>query len=145
MNRINLICLGVNDMEKSLSFYKSIGFKTYEQDKNPVIVFFDNMGTKLELYSLEGLAKDINEEAPPEISKGKFGGITLAINMKSEKEVDDFMELVLKNGGRIVKKPQIVFWGGYCGYFQDIDGYYWEVAYSKDWQFDEKDMLIIKP
>jgi predicted lactoylglutathione lyase len=132
-------------MEKSLAFYKSIGFKTYEQNRQPAVVFFDNQGSKLELYPLDKLAEDIDPQCPPEISQGKFSGITLAINMKSKKEVDDFMNLVVKNGGKTAKKPQPVFWGGYSGYFQDIDGYYWEVAYGKNWKFDENDMLVIEP
>ncbi len=143
MNRINLVCLGVRNMEKSLMFYKNIGFKTYEKSNNPPIVFFDNQGTKLELYPLDGLAKDINEKNPPEINSGGFCGITLAINMKSKDEVDQFMEIVSANGGIIAKKPEKVFWGGYSGYFQDPDGYYWEVAYSADWKFDQNDMLVI--
>ncbi|MDR1029847.1 MAG: VOC family protein [Treponema sp.] len=145
MNRINVIALGVKDLEKSLGFYKGIGFKTYEQNSRPAVVFFDNQGTKLELYPLDKLAEDINPRCPPEISPGKFSGITLAITMKSEQEVDDFMNMVVKNGGVVVKKPQLVFWGGYSGYFQDIDGYYWEVAYSKHWKFDENNMLVIEP
>jgi predicted lactoylglutathione lyase len=144
MNRINLICLGVNDIEKSLSFYKGIGFRTYEKDNCPAIVFFDNQGTKLELYPLKGLAEDINSDNPPKISKGMFSGMTLAINLKSEKEVDDFMELVIQHGGKMAKKPQKnPLWNGYSGYFQDIDGYYWEIAYGENWQFDENNMLII--
>jgi uncharacterized protein len=46
-------------------------------------------------------------------------------------------------GGKIVKAPQKVFWGGYSGYFSDPDGYHWEVAYAESWNFDENDMLII--
>jgi catechol 2,3-dioxygenase-like lactoylglutathione lyase family enzyme len=45
MNRINLICLGVKDMEKSLAFYKNIGFQTHEKKDNPPVVFFNNQGT----------------------------------------------------------------------------------------------------
>ncbi len=144
MNRINLICLGVRDMVKSLEFYKNIGFQTYEKESSPAVVFFDNRGTKLELYPIDGLAKDINAANPPHISTGCFGGITLAINMKSENEVDTFMDTVFKYGGTIAKKPEKVFWGGYSGYFQDLDGYYWEVAYASSWQFDKNDMLIIE-
>lgn len=144
MNRLNLVCLGVRDMERSLAFYKSIGFKTYETSNKPPIVFFDNQGSKLELYPVDGLARDINEENPPAVSSGGFCGITLACNMKSEQEVNDFMALVGKNGGVIAKVPQKVFWGGYSGYFRDPDGYYWEVAYSADWKFDENDMLVIR-
>lgn len=143
MNRINLICLGVRNMEKSLQFYKDIGFKTYAKENNPQIVFFDNQGTKLELYPLDSLAKDINEKNPPPLNTGGFCGITLAINLKSTAEVDQFMAAVAAAGGIIAKKPVKVFWGGYSGYFQDPDGYYWEVAYSADWQFDHNGMLVI--
>ncbi|MGI6152481.1 MAG: VOC family protein [Christensenellaceae bacterium] len=143
MNRINIICLGVRDMAKSLRFYKDIGFRTYEKKDNPPVVFFDTQGTKLELFPIEQLAKDIDANSPPEISKSGFGGITLAINLKSENEVDSFMETVLKSGGVLAKKPEKVFWGGYSGYFRDPDGYYWEVAYAGSWQFDDNDMLVI--
>lgn len=144
MNRINLICLGVRDMARSLAFYRAIGFKTYEKNDAPPIVFFDTQGSKLELFPLEFLAQDINEEHPPALSSGGFNGITLAINMKSKEEVDQFFALVEAQGGEIVKPPEKpATWDGYSGYFRDPDGYYWEVAYGKNWTFDENDMLII--
>lgn len=144
MNRINLICLGVRDIKKSLDFYRNIGFKTYEKADAPPIVFFDNQGSKLELYPLETLTKDINAETPPPLSQGGFCGITLACNMKSKEEVDAAMERVQQHGGTVAKVPQDVFWGGYSGYFQDPDGYYWEMAYAASWKFDANDMLIIE-
>ena len=131
-------------MATSLAFYKNIGFQTYETSDNPSIVFFDSQGTKLELYPLDLLAKDINEENPPAVLTGAFSGITLAINLKSTAEVDDFMALVARSGGKVVKQPEKVFWGGYSGYFQDLDGHYWEVAYGPNWQFDEQEMLLIE-
>lgn len=143
MNRINLICLGVTDMARSLAFYKALGFKTHETGAAPPIVFFGTSGSKLELYPLAELAKDINGDAPPPTNPGVFSGITLAINCKSETEVDALMALAQQNGATIAKPPQKVFWGGYSGYFRDPDGYYWEVAYGPNWQFDENDMLII--
>ena len=144
MNRINLICLGVRDMAKSLAFYQNLGFKTYEKNDNPPIVFFDNRGTKLELFPLGDLARDIDSEYPPEPNRVGFSGITLACNAKSEREVDELMERAAQCGGTIAKKPQKVSWGGYSGYFRDPDGYYWEVAYADLWKFDENDMLIIE-
>lgn len=143
MNRLNLVCLGVKQMSAALAFYKEIGFKTIETQEDPPIVFFNNQGSKLELYSIEELVKDINEENPPELSTGGFSGITLACNLKSKEAVDQVMEQVKSAGGTIVKKPQTVSWGGYSGYFRDLDGYYWEVAYADSWQFDEQDMLIV--
>lgn len=142
MNRINLICLGVESIPRSLDFYKNIGFETSAGHDAPV-VFFKNSGTRLELFQINQLAKDINHDYPPPITKGGFNGITLAINMKAKAEVDDFFKRVEKYGATIVKQPEMVSWGGYSGYFTDPDGYYWEVAYGDNWKFDQNDMLVI--
>lgn len=144
MDRINLICLGVRDMKKSLAFYRDgLGFATSCREDNPGIVFFQNKGTRLELYPLEELVQDINRAAPPSVGTG-FSGITLAYNAKSKEEVDAVFRKIESIGGTIAKLPETVFWGGYSGYFQDPDGYYWEVAYADSWKFDENDMLIIE-
>lgn len=143
MNRVNLITLGVKDLQLSLLFYRDgLGFQTSVREENPSIVFFNNAGTKLALYSLEALSKDISENE--RLTKQGFSGVTFAYNAKSAEEVDVIMGKAKKAGGTIVKPPQKVFWGGYSGYFADPDGYYWEVAYSKDWRFDQNDMLIIE-
>lgn len=144
MNRISIICLGVKDMAASLRFYRDgLGFSTDEKEDNPKVVFFNTTGTKFELYPLSLLAEDIDEENPPQIAAG-FAGITLAYNVKSEAEVHEIMELAKKAGAVIAKEPQKVFWGGYSGYFKDLNGYYWEVAYNPYWSFDENDMLIFE-
>ncbi|APH20435.1 glyoxalase/Bleomycin resistance /Dioxygenase superfamily protein [Clostridium botulinum] len=53
MNRINIICLGVRDMEKSIKFYRDgLGFKTDELNNNPDVIFFSTSGTKLEVFHL---------------------------------------------------------------------------------------------
>ena len=95
------------------------------------------------MFQIDRLAKDIDEENPPQVSIG-FGGITLAYNGKSKEEVDEVFAVAEKAGAKIVKAPEIVFWGGYSGYFQDPNGFYWEVAYGESWQFDENDMLSVK-
>ena len=33
-------------------------------------------------------------------------------------------------GATLVKRPQTVFWGGYSGYFADLDGHLWEIAHN---------------
>jgi catechol 2,3-dioxygenase-like lactoylglutathione lyase family enzyme len=143
MNRINVIALGVRDMQKSARFYRDgLGFKTNEKDDNPKVIFFSNNGTKLELYPLELLAQDISEENPSAIHSG-FTGITLAYNAKSEEEVREVIELARKAGATIAKEPQKVFWGGYHAYFADPDGYYWEVAHNPKWVFGDNDMVIL--
>lgn len=63
--------------------------------------------------------------------------------LRSTRYGEVIIDSVAQQGGTIAKKPEKVFWGGYSGYFQDPDGYYWEVAYGPDWKFDENEMLII--
>lgn len=111
MNRLNLVTLGVKDMKESLRFYRDgLGFdvKVYGDESNPEVIFFNNNGTKISLFPIENLAKDINEENPPTIGHG-FGGITLAYNGKSKTEVDEVFQLAEKAGAKIVKKPETVF------------------------------------
>lgn len=144
MNRMNIICLGVRDMERAIRFYKDgLGFATSETSYDPPVIFFSTAGgTKLELFPIQQLAQDIDSANPPAIGTG-FGGFTLAYNTKSRAGVEEVVALARKAGAQIVKEPQEVFWGGYHAYFRDPDGYYWEVAYGPDFIFDEQDMLVL--
>lgn len=140
MNKITCVCLGVKSMEKAIKFYRDgLGYKTDCKENNPYVCFFDTPGTKFELFPLDLLAKDINENNPPQIGNG-FGGITLTYNVEHKDDVDKIIELVRTAGGTIVREPQDVFWGGYHAYFTDLDGYYWEVAWGPDFKYDEKGM-----
>ena len=58
-----------------------------------------------------------------------------------EAEVDGVLSKVSELGATIVKPAQKVFWGGYSGYFKDLDGYLFEVAYNPFGEFDENDNL----
>jgi uncharacterized glyoxalase superfamily protein PhnB len=40
------------------------------------------------------------------------------------------MAVAQKAGARIVKKAGKTFWGGYAGYFADLDGHLWEVLWN---------------
>lgn len=144
MNRLNIITLGTKDIVKSHEFFKKLGFITSIRgnESNPDIIFFKNEGSKIALFPLEELAKDINKNSPPEIGSG-FQGITLAYNAKSQEEVDEILKKAEVEGAQIVKRPQRTDWGGYGGYFTDLDGYYWEIAYGECWEFDEANMLVI--
>lgn len=142
MNKVTCICLGVRNMEKSVRFYRDLlGFQTDETRDNPEVIFFNTPGTKFELYPLQLLAEDISREQPPDTSPG-FSGITLAYNVQNKEDVDAVISLARKSGAEIVKEPQDVFWGGYHAYFSDPDGYYWEVAWGPDFNYDENGMLV---
>ena len=84
----------------------------------------------------------LDKENPPE-GVG-FSGTTLGYVVQEKKDVDRILNLAEKAGGRIVKAPQSVFWGGYHGYFSDPDGYYWEIMHWENWKFKEDGSLKIE-
>ena len=123
--RINIITLGVKDLEESIQFYEhGLGLPRmpFEGDA----VFFELNGTWLALYPWSALAEDATVS---DIGEG-FRGITLAHNVESKPEVDEVIEQANKAGATILKPAQNVFWGGYSGYFSDPNGHLWEVAWN---------------
>jgi uncharacterized glyoxalase superfamily protein PhnB len=88
-------------------------------------IFKLHTGTALALYPRELLAKDANLK-----DKGGFGGITLAQNVATREEVDSVLSKAVKAGGHLLKKARKAEWGGYSGYFADVDGHPWEVAWN---------------
>ena len=139
--RLSIITLGVKDLERAYKFYhEGLGFPT-DSKLDDGIIFFQTSGTRLALYPLDKLAEDISPDLAHNIQG--FHGITLAHNTCQKEEVDAILKLVEESGGKIVKPAQFVFWGGYSGYFTDPDGYYWEVAWSESWQFNEDGSLVV--
>lgn len=139
--RISIITLGVKDLDLSLKFYRDgLGFPTSGKEGDSII-FFQTRGTCLALYPFDKLAID----AVKEYKQGQsvFSGITLAHNVRTDKEVEGLLELVKKTGGTIEKRTQKTSWGGYSGYFSDPDGYLWEVARSV-FDFNDDGSLVIK-
>ena len=123
--RISMIVLAVNDLEKSVEFYKNgLGFP--KMDSPPGVAFFNLNGTWLGLSERDALAKDATVS-----SEGNgYNCFNLAHNVASETEVDQVFEQALSAGAILVKPVQKASWGGYHGYFKDPDGHLWEVAYN---------------
>lgn len=124
--RISMITLGVKNLEKSVAFYQQgLGLPLYEPQSDG-IAFFNLNGTWLGLYPWDKLAEDVT--VSPQGTG--FRGVTLAHNVKSKKEVERVMSQAMHAGAKIIKPAQDVFWGGYSGYFADLDGHLWEVAWN---------------
>lgn len=127
--RITIITLGVVDLEKSIAFYRDgLKFPMRPKDPEANIVFFELGALVFALYPLHELAADACAGQVKQLKE--FSGITLAHNVASKEAVERVLEEARSAGANIVKPAQDVFWGGYSGYFTDLDGYYWEVAWN---------------
>lgn len=137
--RFSMVTLGVEDLARSLQFYRDgLGWQP-ASNSNDDITFFQLGGVVLSLYPRLKLAED----ATVDPAGTGFSGMTLAYNTKSREEVDEVFHLVEQLGERIVKPAQDVFWGGYSGYFADPDGHLWEVAWNPFWAFDDAGQVIL--
>jgi uncharacterized protein len=126
MNRLHFITLGTRDLEKSKAFFHQLfGWKPTLKDSKDV-AFFDLGGYVLSLFPWNHLAEDAKAEPQGQ----GFPGITLAHNVRTKEEVAQVLAKAEMLGAKIQKPAQDVFWGGHSGYFRDLDGHYWEVAWN---------------
>lgn len=135
--KMNLITLGVDNFEKSLNFYEQgLGWKKSDKSMDQ-LALFPLGGITLALHPRKELADDTTLKYEP----SEFSGLTISYNAKSEAEVDEILKTVETLGAKIIKPAQKVYWGGYSGYFKDLDGYLFEVAFNPFWEMDENDNL----
>lgn len=88
------------------------------------MIMLKSEGTWFGLYPWNELAKDAQVA---EQGVG-FRGVTLAHLEPTKDDVNRVISEARALGAKIVKEPQDVFWGGYSGYFKDLDGHLWEIA-----------------
>ena len=137
--RLSVITLGVKDLVASLQFYKEVMGWTPASVSNENICFFQIGGLVLSLYPKALLAQDACVEG-----KGQgFSGMTISHNVSTKQEVDVILRNVQQKGAMILKPAQEVFWGGYSGYFQDPDGYVFEVAWNPFWTLTRGGEVIL--
>ncbi len=136
--RLTLVTLGVEDLERSTHFYRDVFGWTPNDGGDGSIVFFQLNGIQLALYGREPLADDAHVK-----SEGTgFRGVTLAHNVRSEQEVDEIFADFESKGVNVVKSPEKVFWGGYSGYIADPDGHLWEIACNPFMKYDDAGNVI---
>ena len=130
--RVTVITLGVDDLERSLKFYRDgLGLPTQgivgQEFEYGSVAFFDlQPGLKLAIWPRAAIARDANlsqtAHSPTEL--------TIGHNVASKEEVDAVVEQARRAGAKIVKPAGDTFWGGYAGYFQDPDDHLWEIAWN---------------
>ena len=136
--QISVITLGVNDLEKSLAFYRDglgwpskgiVATELHDEISGAagaIALFELQNGLQLSLYPRTELAKDANQEmsgkSPTEFSLGYL--------VKTKEEVDALLNQAKVAGATITDEPRDRPWGIYSGYFQDLDGHLWEIIWN---------------
>jgi catechol 2,3-dioxygenase-like lactoylglutathione lyase family enzyme len=138
--RLSFLTLGVADFERARKFYEGgLGWKP-RKVMDDVAFYEAQPGFVFALYPRHLLAED----AGLKDQGSGFGGITLAINQSDEAGVDATIAEARAAGATVLKPPQKTFWGGYHGYFADLDGHAWEVAHNPGVTIDREGRTVWK-
>lgn len=133
--RISVLTLGVADLARSLAFYRDgLGLPTRgivgKEFEHGAVAFFDLAGgLKLALWAQADISHDTGLPVQP-ISPT---AVTIGHNVAQREEVDLTLDAVSRAGAKIIKPAQDTFYGGYAGYFSDLDGHLWEIVWNPDW------------
>jgi predicted lactoylglutathione lyase len=135
--RVSLVTLGVADYGRAKAFYEALGWSPALDIQETA--FYQAGGLILVLWERGKLADDvgISDEG------ARFGGIALAQNVRSREEVHDVVEQARRNGAEITREPAETFYGGYAGYFRDLDGHAWEIAHNPGFGLDDDGNVIL--
>jgi uncharacterized protein len=137
--RISVLTLAVDDVERSLEFYRRLGLESHGlagtefvgDDTTPggtVAMFELEGGLLLSLYSRADLAKDASIPLDPP-SSGQF---SIGHLVRTRDEVDSALTEAKRAGATVDTAPHERPWGIYSGYFRDPDGYMWEIIWNPE-------------
>jgi uncharacterized protein len=135
--RISLVTLGVADVSRAREFYEQLGWQGQEVEET---VFFQAGGMAIVLWGAGKLAADagIGDRAGD-----GFRGMALAQNVRSTADVDAVISAAERAGAAVTSPPADTFYGGYAGYFTDLDGHAWEIAYNPGFELTDDGSLIL--
>lgn len=136
--RITVLTLGVDDLERSLAFYRDgMGLPTEgivgTEFEHGAVAFFDlQAGLKLAIWRRQDLAHEAKVgQTPPSSTE-----MTIGHNVASKEEVDRVLDQARQAGAVVTDPAHDTFWGGYSGHFMDPDGHLWEVVWNPAWETD---------
>lgn len=135
--RLSLVTLGVSDYARAKAFYEALGWSPALDVE--ATAFFQANGCILVLWARDKLAEDIG--VPDE--GARWGGMALAHNVGSRREVEEVIAQARANGAEITREPSETFYGGYAGVFRDLDGHPWEVAHNPGFGLDDAGNVVL--
>jgi catechol 2,3-dioxygenase-like lactoylglutathione lyase family enzyme len=136
-SRIHVITLAVEDLERSLQFYRDLGLPSngivgtefLGDDTHPAgaaAQFQLDGGLFLMLYPRRDLAKDASVPVAPTTS----GAFSIGHAVARRDDVDAVLAAAQAAGATLTEEPRERPWGIYSGYFRDLDGHLWEILWN---------------
>lgn len=123
-DKINFITLGVDDLNHSISFYRTLfGFAISEQDEDLCLFELQN-GFYLAITTRVALSSQVDD-----INGGvNSGGVVLSQYANSKEEVNNIIQMAVSLGAMQLTTLDEVW--GYSVTFKDINGHHWEILFS---------------
>ncbi|MCK7590496.1 VOC family protein [Subsaxibacter sp. CAU 1640] len=127
--------LPVEDLKKSMDFFKSLGFTFNEQftdEKAACLEIGDNIFAMLLTKPMfQGFTKK------PVADAKKSTEVLLALEVESIEKVNSIVKKAVEAGGNTYMEPQDHGWMYQHG-FEDLDGHQWEVFFSDISKFQQQ-------
>jgi catechol 2,3-dioxygenase-like lactoylglutathione lyase family enzyme len=134
--RVHVITLGVEDLERSLAFYRRLGLRSTgivatefpgdEENAAGAIAVFELEGLILCVFPRSELAKDAR--VPEPLSSSGLFSIGHAVGSRGE--VDALIAAAERAGATVTTQAYDRPFGVYSGYFRDPDGHLWEILWN---------------
>jgi uncharacterized protein len=135
--RIHVLTLAVEDLERSLAFYRRLGLESpgvigseFPGDDvhaaGDIVTFQLDRGLILAVYPRSELAKDARIDAPLPTS----GAFSIGHAVARREEVDEMLYAAEAAGATVTVKAYDRPFGVYSGYFRDPDGHLWEILWN---------------
>lgn len=122
--RVHIITLGVETVARAAAFYDALGWQRVTKGA-PELVVYQLYGSVLGVYARAALEAEVGRPLSP-----GSGSMALAHNVPAREAVAPLLAAAAAAGGQIRVPARDTHWGGHGGYFEDLDGHLWEVAWN---------------
>lgn len=135
--RVHALTLAVDDLERSLAFYRRLGLESAgiiatefpgddENAAGAIATFHLDRGLILCVFPRGELAKDARIPAAP----ASTGSFSIGHAVGSRAEVDAVLDAAQAAGATVTVRAYERPFGVYSGYFEDPDGHLWEILWN---------------
>jgi uncharacterized protein len=126
--RTIIVCLPIQNLDKTLTFYKNVfGLPDIQVEEGIITLELPNLSLfLLEKDAFESYSKKAGRRA--QFPNDNIGTI-ISCALVSEEDVDTALENAPNYGGTVTNKAAFdEKYGGYIGYISDPDGHLWELV-----------------